>query len=120
MSSSAAINSFAVSCTSNLSIRFCRSCSSDLLPQVDRLLQLEDTASQVDVLGHAPKLMALWLTKFLKRQTNSGKVIVKGKHVNRGGGYGLEIPCEYHFHGDTFSCQWLKGKLTQEKFKLLE
>ena len=58
--------------------------------------------------------MALWLTKFLKRQTNSVKVIVKGKRVNRGGVYGLEITCEYHFHGDTFSCQWLKGELTQK------
>ena len=46
-----------------------------------------------EVIGHVPKLMALWLTKFLKRPTNSGKVVVKGKRVNRGGGYGLEIPC---------------------------
>ena len=26
-------------------------------------------------------------------------------------GRNLVIPCEYHFHGDRFSCQWLKGKL---------
>ena len=44
-----------------------------------------------EVIGPVPKLMA-WLTKFLKRPTNSGKVVVKGKCVNRGGGYGLEIP----------------------------
>ena len=88
--------------------------------QVNNIADLEDIMSRVDVLGHAPKLMALWLTKFLKRQTNSAKVIINGKRVNRGSGYGLEIPCEYHFHGDRFSCQWLKGKLIQEKFKLLE
>ena len=46
-----------------------------------------------EVIGHVPKLMALWLAKFLKRPTNNGKVVVKGKRVNRGGGYGLEIPC---------------------------
>ena len=52
---------------------------------------------QFDVIGHVPKLMATWLTKFLKRPLNSGKAIIKGKHVNRGGGYGLKVPCEYHF-----------------------
>ena len=55
--------------------------------------------------------MPVWLTKFLKRQTNSAKVIIKGKRVNRGSGYGLKISCEYHFHRDRFSCQWLKEKL---------
>ena len=44
--------------------------------------------------------MAIWLTKFLKRATNIGKVAITGKRVNRGGGYGLEIPCEYQFMGD--------------------
>ena len=73
---------------------------------------LEDIMSRVDVLGHVPKLMALRLTKFLKRQTSSAKVIIKGKRVNRESGYGLEIPCEYHFHGDRFSCQWLKGTIS--------
>ena len=43
-----------------------------------------------EVIGHVPKLMALWLT-------NSGKAVIKGKRVNRGGGYGLEVPCEYRF-----------------------
>ena len=30
-----------------------------------------------EVIGHVPNLMALWLTKFLKRPTNKGKVTVK-------------------------------------------
>ena len=46
------------------------------------------------VLGHVPKLMALWLTKFLKRPTNKGRAVMKGKHVNRGADYSLEISCE--------------------------
>ena len=57
---------------------------------------------EFEVIGHVPRLMALWLTKFLKRPTNIGKVIVKGKRVNRGGGFGLEVPCEYQFEGDNF------------------
>ena len=71
---------------------------------------------EFDVIGHVPKLMAMWLTKFLKRPLNSAKVIVKGKRVNRGGGYGLEVPCQYHFQGDNFSCKWLHEKLIKEEF----
>ena len=44
---------------------------------------------QYDIIGHVTKLMATWLTRFLKRPSNSGKAIIKGKCVNRGGGYGL-------------------------------
>ena len=68
------------------------------------------------VLRHVPELMALWLTKFLKRPTNKGRAVVKGKRVNRGAGYGLEIPCEYCSTGDEFSIQWLKSKLEEQGF----
>ena len=57
-----------------------------------------------EVIGHVPALMATWLSKFLKRPTNCAKVIINGKRVNRGGGYSLEVPCEYIFEGDSFSC----------------
>ena len=49
----------------------------------------------MEVVGHVSKLMAVWLTKFLKRPTNSGKVVITGKRVNRGGGYHLKLPCEF-------------------------
>ena len=79
-------------------------------------LHTKHLTDQFDVIGHVPKLMATWLTKFLKRPSNSGKAIVKGKRVNRGGGYGLEVPCEYHFQRDDFSCNRLKQKLMKEEF----
>ena len=72
----------------------------------------------LEIIGHVPKLMALWLTKFLKRASNSGKAVIKGKRVNRGGGYGLEIPCEYEFTGDSFSINCLKTKLIMEGFEI--
>ena len=72
------------------------------------------------VVGHLPKLMARWVSKFLKRLTNHGKVVVAGKKVNRGGGYGLEIPCEYEFEGDNFSCNWLKDKMQYEKYDIID
>ena len=66
---------------------------------------------EFEVIGHIPKLMATWLTRFLKRHINCGKVVIKGKRVNRGGGFGLEVPCEYNFEGDNFSCVRLHRKL---------
>ena len=56
-----------------------------------------------------------WLTKFLNRPSNLGKAIIKGKRVKRGGGYGLEVPCEYHFQGDDFWCNWLKPAEINER-----
>ena len=39
-----------------------------------------------------------------------------GPSVNRGGGYGLEIPVLYHFLGPAKATDWLKRKLeTVEK-----
>ena len=35
-------------------------------------------------------------------QIISARVIIKGKHFNRGAGYGLEVTYEYHFEGDNF------------------
>ena len=51
-------------------------------------------------------------------EINSARVIIKGKSVNRGAGYGLEVPCEYHFEGDNFSCNWLKEKLVKDHFDI--
>ena len=70
----------------------------------------------IEVIGQVPKLMAIWLTKFLKQATNSGKAVIRGKRVNRGGGCGLKIPCEFHFTGDEFSINWVKEKLKKEGF----
>ena len=85
----------------------------------DRSCEENQVGNDYEVLGHVPKLMAIWLTKFLKRGTNNGKAVVKGKRVNRGGGYGLEVPCEYFFTGDKFSISWLKTKLEKEGFELI-
>ena len=52
--------------------------------------------------------MSLFVSKFLQRGTNKGKTVVREKRVNRGAGYGLEIPCQYIFYGVTkMSLPWL-------------
>ena len=39
------------------------------------------------------------ISLFLKRDANKALAKVIGEKVNRGAGYGLEIPCEYHLYG---------------------
>ena len=77
-----------------------------------------EMTDDMTVIGHIPKLMVQWLTKFLKCATNLATVIIKGKCVHRGAGYGVELPCEFKFQGDSFSCNWLKDKLKKEKFDI--
>ena len=36
-----------------------------------------ETRDDIEVIGHVPKLMTIWLTKFLKRATNSGKAVIR-------------------------------------------
>ena len=63
--------------------------------------------------------MAQWVTKFLKRASNSGTVVITGKLINRGAGYGLALPCEFKFQGDKYSCDLFKEKLKKENFDVL-
>ena len=57
--------------------------------------------------------------ELLKRASNSGTVVITGKRINRGAGYGLELPCEFKFQGDKYSCDWLKEKLKKENVHVL-
>ena len=71
-----------------------------------------EIAVGMEIVGHVPKL--------LKRASNSGTVVVTGKRINKGAGYGLELPCEFKFQGDKYSCDWLKEKLKKENFDVLQ
>ena len=42
-----------------------------------------EIAVGMEVVGHVPKLMAQWVTEFLKRASNSGTVVITGKRINR-------------------------------------
>ena len=62
-----------------------------------------------EIVGHVPYNIAPLLSKFLKRDVNKAVAEVTGDRVNRGAGYGLEIPCVYKLYGpkayiDRFSC----------------
>ena len=65
-----------------------------------------------EIVGHIRLQMYQYISKFLKRRTNNGKAIITGKRVNRGAGYGLEIPCSYIFNRDSdISIPWLREKM---------
>ena len=50
----------------------------------------------------------MWVTKVLKGTSNSATVVNTGKRTNRRAGYGLELPCEFKFQKDKFSCDGSK------------
>ena len=51
------------------------------------------------VVGHLPYNIAPTVSHFLKRSVNKGMVEVTGRRINRGAGYGMEIPCKYRLYG---------------------
>ena len=51
------------------------------------------------IVGHVPQNFAPQLFQFLRKDANKAFVEVRGEKVNRGAGYGLEIPCVYRLYG---------------------
>ena len=49
--------------------------------------------------------------KLLSLPNHSIRTCVKGKKINRGVGYGLEIPADYIFYGNEKAIQWAKRTL---------
>ena len=47
------------------------------------------------IVGHIPSIVE----RFLRREVNKGFAEVTSSKVNRGAGYGLEIPCVYRLYG---------------------
>ena len=60
------------------------------------------------IVGHMPYNLAPIVERFLRREVNKGFAEVTGNRVNRGAGYGLEIPCVYHLYGPKAYCDKLK------------
>ena len=52
-----------------------------------------------ETVGHIPFNICNAVSHFLRREFNKGFAEVTGEKVNRGAGYGLEIPCIYRFYG---------------------
>ena len=51
------------------------------------------------VVGHVPYNLAPRFSQFLMRNVNKAFAEVAGKEVNRGAGYGQEVPCVFRLYG---------------------
>ena len=51
------------------------------------------------IVGHVPYNIAPYMSRFLKRDVNIAYAKVTWGKINRGAGYGLEIPCIYLLYG---------------------
>ena len=51
------------------------------------------------VVGHVPHNLAQIFNRFLRRDVNKIFAEITGAKVNRGAGYGLEVPCKYRLYG---------------------
>ena len=56
---------------------------------------------ETEVVGHVPYNISSALSMFLRRDCNKGFAEVTGNCVNRGAGYGMEVPCIYRLYGPT-------------------
>ena len=61
--------------------------------------------------GQVTFCYSLIFKKLLFLPNHSIKTCVKGKRINRGVGYGLEIPADYIFCGNGKAIQWAKRTL---------
>ena len=91
-----------------------------VLPYIQEPENLEDRnavalMNKEMIVGHVPKHISVWMAMFLKLKNSSIASRVTGEKINRGGGYGLEIPCEYLVEGDTRAVDWLLQKVEKEK-----
>ena len=63
------------------------------------------------VVGHVPLLSSSTFKKFLSLPNHTIRVLVTGKRINCGAGYGWEIPVEHVFNGNEKALQWAKKNL---------
>ena len=64
------------------------------------------------VVGHIPLAISKCISLFLTLPGSFLETKVTGKKINRGGGYGLEVPCKYRISGQEKAVDWIKRKAT--------
>ena len=70
------------------------------------------------VVGYVPKFISMIVSMFLSLPGCTLSTEVTGKRVNRGAGYGLEIPANFHFYGPENAIVWIRSKITNIEKKL--
>ena len=64
-----------------------------------------------------PRNISKFVYKFLQLPNSKLSYKLKGKRLNRGAGYDLDIPVIYTFNGHEKVIEWIKSKI-QEDIKL--
>ena len=64
------------------------------------------------VVGHIPLGIYKCISLFLTLCGSFLETKVTGKRINRGGGYGLEVPRKYRISGQEKPVDWIKRKAT--------
>ena len=72
------------------------------------------------VVEHVPKNISKIVFMFLSLPNCGVDVIVTGKRVNRGAGYGLEIPSSFYFYVSEKAINWMKVKISRAQDELKE
>ena len=52
---------------------------------------------EATVVGHVPYNLSYLVYHFIARDVNRAVLEITGKYINRGGGFGLEVPCVFRF-----------------------
>ena len=69
--------------------------------------------SEGRVFGHVPKNLSKLFHQFLRIPNSTIGCKITGKRVNRGAGYGLEIPAEYSFIGAVKAVEWVEKNINK-------
>ena len=77
-----------------------------------------NSLSKEVVVGLVPKFISMIVSMFLSLPWCTLGIEVTGKRVNRGVGYGLEIPAKFHFYGPENAIVWIRSKITNIEKKL--
>ena len=67
--------------------------------------------SEEMVVGHVPQNVSKIVFMFMSLPHCALDIFVTVKRINHGGGYGLEIPANFHFYGPEKAINWLKNKI---------
>ena len=92
----------------------CLRCAKEPENEVDKhavaVVRINSRNEEV-VVGHVPKLISIVVSMYLSLPCCTLSIEVAGKRINRGAGYGLEIPAKFHFHGLENAIRWIKTKI---------
>lgn len=67
------------------------------------------------VVGHVLLPYSRCVSQILEINSSAVTCTVTGKRVNRGGGYGLEVPCQYSFKGNSLTVKGLSERFAKER-----